>query len=120
MKPKKWEIPLVLVLILALCLWAFWPRKNGSMVTVSVDGIQVGTYSLTEDLRQPISGYDGFSLTLMIDGGQASVENSTCPDLICQHHSPISKSGEQIVCLPGRVVIRITDTKEAGIDAITG
>lgn len=120
MKPKLWEIPLVLGLILSLCLWAFWPRNVGRSVTVSVDGAELGTYALQENLRQPISGYGGFSLTLMIDGGKASVETSTCPDLICQRHSPISKAGEQIVCLPGRVVIAITDAEEAGIDAVTG
>lgn len=122
MKPKMWELPLVLFLVASLCLWAFWPRQQGSMVTVSVDGQQVGTYPLEENLSQPISGYDSFTLTLVIDGGKAYVSGSTCPDLICQHHAPISKVGEQIVCLPGRVVISIrgTDGKEAVIDAITG
>lgn len=121
MKPRVWELPLVLGLILALCLWAFWPRHQGGMVTVSVDGKQVGTYTLEENLRQPVSGYDGFTLTLVVDGGQVHVAGSTCPDLICQHHSPISKVGEQIVCLPGRVVIAVTESgKETEIDAITG
>lgn len=122
MKPKIWELPLVLFLIAALCLWAFWPRQRGGTVTVSVNGQQVGTYPLDENSRQPVSGYDGFTLSLVIDGGEAYVSGSTCPDLICQHHAPISKVGEQIVCLPGRVVISVTDTdgKEAVIDAITG
>lgn len=120
MKPKVWELPLVLGLILLLCLWAFWPRKSGSTVRVSVDGVPVGAYSLTEDLSQPISGSGEFSLTLIIHDGHASVTNSTCPDLICQHHAPISRAGEQIVCLPGRVVIQITHEKEAEIDAVTG
>ncbi len=122
MKPKKWELLLVLFLAAALCLWAFWPRQRGGMVTVSVDGRQVGTYALEENSSHPVSGYGDFSLTLVIENGQAHVEESTCPDLICQHHAPISRVGEQIVCLPGRVVISITGTdgKEAAIDAITG
>lgn len=122
MKPKKWELVLVLFLAAALCLWAFLPRHRGGMVTVSVDGSQVGSYALEENSSHPVSGYGGFTLTLVIDGGEAHVEESSCPDLICQHHAPISKIGEQIVCLPGRVVISITGTdgKEAAIDAITG
>lgn len=120
MKPKIWEIPLVLGLVLLLCLWAFWPRKSGETVQVFVDGVLDGTYPLAEDSSQPISGYGGFSLTLIVHGGHASVTNSTCPDLLCQHHAPISKAGEQIVCLPGRIVVQITSEKEAQIDAVTG
>ena len=121
MKPKKWEVLLVLGLILGLCLWGFWPRKAGRSVTVTVDGAESGTYALEQDLRQPVDGYDGFTLTLVIENGAAHVEDSTCPDLICQHHASISRAGEQIVCLPGRVVIAVTETgKEAEIDAITG
>lgn len=118
MKPKKWELLLVLVLVLCLCLWAFLPRKRGGTVTVTVDGSEVGTYALAQDLRQAVSGYDGFSLTLVIEDGAAQVEGSTCPDLICQHHAPVSKTGEQIICLPARVVITVTG-EENEIDAVT-
>ncbi len=119
MKPKRWELLLVLVLVLCLGLWAFWPRKAGRSVTVTVDGSAVGSYALEQDLRLTVDGYDGFTLTLVLADGAAHVEGSTCPDLICQHHAPISKAGEQIVCLPGRVVIAITG-EEAGVDAVIG
>lgn len=119
MKPKKWEIILVLGLVFLLGLWAFLPRSTGNDVTVFVNGTQTGTYPLHENLRLAIGGYNGFSLTLVIENGQAHVEASTCPDLICQHHAAISDSGEQIVCLPARVVIAVSG-EEAEIDAVTG
>ena len=119
MKPKVWELPLVLALILALCLWAFWPKHQGRTVSVSINGEQVGTYALEYDRQQLVSGFDSFTLTLVIDGGQAYVEHSTCPDLICQQHAPISKAGDQIICLPARVVVTVTG-EEGKVDAITG
>ncbi len=118
MKPKKWEVLAVLILALGLGLWAFWPKGAGNTVTVTVDGVKTGAYALDRDLVQPIAGYGGFQLTLVVSEGKAHVEDSACPDLICQHHSPISRSGEQIVCLPGRVVITVTG-EEAEIDAVT-
>lgn len=119
MKPKRWEVFLILALVLGLTAWALWPKSSGSMVTVTVDGTETGTYPLDQNLQMSIGGYGSFSLTLFIEGGQARVENSTCPDLICQHHSPISKAGEQIICLPARIVITVTGEGEAP-DAIAG
>lgn len=118
MKPKKWELALVAALVLGLALWTFWPKQAGNTVTVTVDGAETGTYALDRDLVQPIAGYGGFQMTLVVSEGKAHVEDSTCPDLICQHHSPIFRSGEQIVCLPGRVVITVIG-EEAEIDAVT-
>lgn len=118
MKPKKWELILVAVLVLGLALWALWPRGAGNTVTVTVNGDLAGEYALNRDLRQSVQGYGGFSLTLVISDGAAHVEDSACPDLICQHHAPVSKAGEQIVCLPARIVINVSG-EEAEIDAIT-
>lgn len=119
MKLKKKELLLLSILVLALCLWAFWPKASGDTVTVTVDGTCVLEKSLIQSGAYPIDGYGGFSLVLVIENGQAHVEESTCPDLICEHHSPISKAGEQIVCLPGRTVISITG-QEVSYDATTG
>lgn len=119
MKLKKWEIAILGVLVLALCLWAFWPKKPGNRVTVTVDGTSVLNQPLTGSGTYPLEGYGGFSLVVVIEHGRVHVENSTCPDLICENHAPISKAGEQIVCLPGRVVISITGQEEE-VDATTG
>lgn len=118
MKPKKWEIILVTLLAMGLCIWAFWPKSPGNTVSVTVNGSESGVYPLEDALSLPMEGYGGFSLTLVIENGSARVENSSCPDLICQHHTAISRAGEQIVCLPARIVITITG-EEAQVDAVT-
>ena len=118
MRPKNWEIVLAAVLVAVLAFWAIWPKPAGSGVTVTVDGEPSGTFSLASDRAVPIAGYGGFSLTLVVSGGQAHVEDSTCPDLLCQRHAPISRSGEQIICLPGRVVISVTGGEDE-LDAVT-
>lgn len=119
MKLKKKELIFLGVLLLGLCLWAFWPKPQGGAVTVTVDGAEIGRYSLLRETRLPVDGYGEFSLTLVVEQGQARVEDSACPDLICQEHTPISRTGEQIVCLPGRVVITVTG-EEQSYDAVVG
>lgn len=119
MKLKKFEIILLTLLVLGLSLWAFWPKAKGNTVTVTVDGEAVAELDLNENTQYFVDGYGDFSLTVVVENGKARVEDSTCPDLICQNHSPISHGGEEIVCLPGRVVVEITG-EEAEVDAFVG
>lgn len=119
MKPKKFEWILLFLLIAGLSLWAFWPKSAGNTVTITADGSEAGRYSLLKDITVPVKGYGDFTLTLVVENGQAQVEGSTCPDLICQQHRPISRAGEQIICLPARVVISVIG-EEAEYDAIVG
>ncbi len=44
---------------------------------------------------------------------KADMIASTCPDLICVHSKPISRSSESIVCLPHKVVITVINNKDA-------
>ena len=117
MKPKRWELIVLGLLVLGLALWALWPGNPGNAVSVTRNGEEIGRYALNRDLEEQIRGHGGFSLTLVIEDGQARVEESTCPDLICQHHAPISDAGEQIVCLPARVVITVLG-EEGSVDAV--
>lgn len=117
---KRKELIFVAIVVLDLVLLAvfFKGRISGNTVTVTVDGEQVGAYPLTRSIQQPIAGYGNFHLLLVVSDGEAYVKESSCPDLICQQHAPISRSGEQIICLPARVVITVTG-EEAEIDAVT-
>lgn len=118
MKVKKREVIFVLVLAAALLLWVLWPKQQGQRVSVTVDGEAAGSYALAQDRQIPLEGYGGYSLTLVIQDGKVHVEDSSCPDLICQNHAPISRDSEQIVCLPARIVITVTGGEEEGFDAI--
>ena len=118
MKVRKGEIAAVLLLAAALAVWALWPKQPGKRVTITVDGMEQGSYALAADTEIPIAGYGGYSLWLVIQNGKAHVEDSTCPDLICQNHAAISRDSEQIICLPARIVITVTGGEEEGFDAI--
>ena len=101
---------LAVAVVAGLFLYLF--RSEGDSVTVTVDGKPYGIYSLAEERVVDIrTGADGAQMNrLVIRGGEAFVEEATCPDGICAAHKPISRDGESIVCLPHKVVITVEQT----------
>ena len=96
---------LLLVLSLALLLAFLLTRKAGDRVTVTVDGVTVGVYSLSEDGTYSLNG--GTNL-LVIESGAAYMKEADCPDGTCVRTWRIRHSGERIVCLPNRIAVTVT------------
>ena len=111
-------ISALLLVIVIIGVGFFLFRKEGSTVTVTVDGKALGTYSLSENRVVDIVTGDEELNRLVIQDGCAYVETATCPDGICSSHRPISRKGESIVCLPHKVVITVTDTQDEGPDIV--
>ena len=99
---------LLIAAIALVCLILF--RKSDDVedntAVVYVDKQIYGTYKLTDDTQVEIVSERGRNL-LVISGGKATVTEASCPDLICVHHKAISAEGEQIVCLPNKIVVSI-------------
>lgn len=92
---------------LLLALAVFISRDGGDSVTVTVDGKVYAVYALSADARVEIETAYGRN-TLVLSSGGAYIEDADCPDRICVHHAPIAYGGESIVCLPHRLVVRVT------------
>lgn len=88
-------------------------KSGGSYAVVSVDGAIVATFPLSEDTTYEIEGYDGGHNTLVIKDGKAHLEDSSCPDHLCEHMGKIDKVGQSIICLPNRVVVEIRGAGDA-------
>lgn len=105
---------ILLTVLLTVSLAAFFLFRNastpGTTVTVTIDGEVFGSWPLSEDRQILIPGILGTNQLKIMDGC-AFISDADCPDLICLHHSPISYSGERIVCLPNRVIVLIDKTE---------
>ena len=86
----------------------------------TVDGKEQGRYPLDRN-NKILLGDKDWSNTLMIRDGKASVTEADCPDKICVHHAPIGRRGENIVCLPHKLVVEVVspDEDRDGLDGIT-
>ncbi len=127
------------VLLVSGALWLIlsWSGKTGDNISIMVDGQLYGTYSLDEDKEIVIGLPDGASgadygsteaggtnsvwrNVLKIQAGQASMIEADCPDLLCVHHKPISKQGESIVCLPHKVIVKVTGEEHVPAEGNAG
>ena len=99
---------LFFIILFGLCLFLF--SDDGDIVTVTIDGKLYATFSLSDNMSHDIiTGNDPGNINrLVIKDGKAYVEYATCPDGICAAHRPISRTGESIICLPNKVVIKTT------------
>ncbi len=92
--------------------------KEGKKVIVSVGGIEAGTFDLDKDDEFEIEGDNGIIDKLVIKDGKANMVEAGCPDKVCVNMPEISEVGDTIVCLPGKIVVEITDGKESEYDSV--
>ena len=81
-------------------------QKKGSQVVIYVDQKEIGRYDLDTDTTKEIQTAKGTN-TLVIENGMAYVTDADCPDQVCIRMGKISKTGENIVCLPHKLVVRL-------------
>lgn len=117
---KRNDLLLIAGLLLAAAvLWVLArPGDAGGWVVVTVDGVETARYSLQEDRTVTIGG-ENYNV-LRIARGEAVVAESNCPDHTCAGMGPVSRTGETIVCLPHRLVIRVEDGAAAEFDGELG
>ena len=106
---KKRDIILALVLILLgiVCYGVIrLGQKKGSQVIIYEDQKEIGRYDLNTDTTKEIQTAKGMNI-LEIKNGMAYVTEADCPDQVCIGMGKISKTGENIVCLPHKLVIQV-------------
>ena len=104
MKKRDFVFITLLMVVFLILLLIIRAENNGTYVTVSLDGRVIGSYALTEK-KQVVE--IGESNILTIINNEAYMSNALCPDKICVERGRVSKSGEEIICMPNRVIVRL-------------
>lgn len=87
--------------------------ETGRLAVVEIDGRRYGEYSLQEKDGKTLEIMTEFGYNkIVIENGAVRVTESSCPDGDEMAAGSISETGEMLVCLPNRVMIRITGEKE--------
>ena len=103
------------VILAALAAWLLLGRTGkAATVTVSCNGETVAVLPLDRSARMEVNG-----VVIVVGGGAAYVERSTCPDQYCVKKGGISRSGETIICLPNRVTVTALTGDAPEVDAVT-
>ena len=128
LRPCGWDaLVVLLVLLLAVgCAWAVWGgQSQGTELTavVSVDGVEKERLPLKKaDGTEWTISSNGYTLHVVLTAEDVWVEESDCPTQDCVHTGHISRSGQSIVCLPARVIVRLEGGQkdESAPDVVIG
>ena len=110
---------LALAIALALCLaWLGRDFGSGSRLEVHTPS-GISYYQLSDDATFEISS-EGYTLRVVVSGGEARVDFCDCPDELCRRMGSISRIGEGIICVPARVKLVVSGDTRGDDDAIAG
>lgn len=108
--------------LLLLSLFSFPIVRNvtrkGNSVQIEVDGTVFDMVSLYADQTVAVPGPLGKTYVIIYDG-EVHVSDSPCRAKICVRTGRISYTGQLIVCVPNKVVVRIIGQEELPYDAVT-
>ena len=102
-------VGLLMVCILLLVLWLTTIKGVvGSKASVIKDGKEILQIDLKYDKVYEIEGNTS-KMIIEVHSGKLHVKSSGCPDKICVHHDEVSNVGDEIICIPNKVIIRVVE-----------
>lgn len=103
---KKKEIVIILsvAIVCIVALLLFLPKRSGHTVIISQDDNLLYRLPLNTDKTIELD-----NCTVKIENGFAFMESSNCGNQICVNTGKISKTGEQVICLPNKVIIEVAE-----------
>lgn len=113
---KKWDIPLYFILIL-VPLYLFYSAFNlkeikAKNVEVFINGKLKYRYKLSKEKKiVQIEVANGIEEMEIKDNKVIKIK-STCKNRICEKQGHISNSGDSIICVPNKEIIKITGEEE--------
>ncbi|MBR5156822.1 MAG: NusG domain II-containing protein [Clostridia bacterium] len=88
-------------------------KKTADEVIVEVNGEEYGRYPLYEKNVKILDVKTEFGYNkIEILNGKVRVSDTNCPDRLEVKSGIIDSAGEMLVCLPNRVVVRISGEKD--------
>lgn len=116
-------IAVILLLAVSLGLWGFAFFSSGAeqaLIEITCDNVLVERIRLPAEDR--LIHLPDRKMTLELKDNHIRVKETDCSDQTCMRTGFIERSGQTIICLPNRVVVRITGTgsDREQTDAIAG
>ena len=111
--PTIWDGAVALCVVLLACAILFGRWRGGASdnltAVVYADGAEIDRVDLSRaDVAQErVYAGNGYTLRVALAPDGVQVLNADCPTQDCVHTGVIRQSGQSIVCLPARIVIRL-------------
>lgn len=112
-RPQAARSAAVIFILLALVAGACFATRafatSSGSLTAHITDADGNAYSLPldEDATLPIVSSAGRN-TVRVENGAVRVEEADCPGQDCVHQGEASAAGQQIVCLPHKLIVSVT------------
>ena len=117
MKTKYWIIAIAVLLVISIgASILLYNNKSAAAVQVYSEGELLYTLPLSVDTTVTVETERGVN-TVTVKEGKVAVTEASCPDHYCMARGWCA-GGNQIVCLPNRLVLQFTD--KAPLDGVSG
>ncbi len=122
MNNKFWILLIAIILILSAAAagYIYTHKTPGRFAEITQDSVLVRTVDLKQDAEFTIESPNGGYNRILVKNGAVSVVEASCPDKVCIHQGAISDRAQPIVCLPNKLVIKVTLPSRDAPDAIAG
>ena len=119
MKKIKYDFILIFALLVLSGIIIFFMnnKKTGNSVQVYKNNELIATYPLDADNEYKIKNGNEYNI-LKIENGKAKIIKASCNNQICVHHKCVCKDGEEIICVPNNIIIRIVSNEKGDVDAV--
>lgn len=112
---KKDIIVVLLLLVVALGLYMVLNiinSKDARYVKIYKEDALMKIYPINADGQYEIKTENDFN-QIIIEKGSVYMKDANCPDELCVKQGIISKTGESIICLPHKIVVKIASEEGA-------
>lgn len=122
-------IAVIILFIVVLVLSVIWFFLSGGMnehlenavktAKIYQDGKEIYSIPLNEveeSYELEIDGENGAKNIILVEKGQISVKEASCPDKICIKTGPVTNGRIPITCLPNHLVIQIEEEEADDVD----
>ena len=118
-KIKKADVLVIFLIIISSFLIYFFTNKlpkedefSSKKLVVTVDGKIYKEVELNEDTNLDLDIDTKYGKNeVHIDNGKVHMHESDCKDKICIKMGEISLTGDSIICLPNRLMLKIVEDK---------
>lgn len=120
LRPGDFVITAAVLLLAAGVAAAFLTERPDTLCAeIYEDQTLIKRVPLTEETHETVTIEDAAINRIEIEGQTVRFSESTCPDQVCVRTGTLTRAGQTAVCLPNRVIVRITGGAPA-VDAIAG
>ena len=115
------KVLFVLLVVSTVCSFLFISSMlpEGSQVIVEVGGAVIYRTDLGHDAEFSVHGTQG-QIDLEVKDGAVRVVDAECPNKICVRTGSRRRTGDVIVCVPNKTIVRISGGKTIDVNAVTG